>query len=85
MTNFTFPPPRNEKKEDQKSVATYRRVGIAMLLLTMVLYSAAIWYLNWVLERAGAVDWRFEWMEITTVVAFATFIRIWDRAFMRPS
>ena len=57
--------------------------GMLNFLFSTLLYSSFIWYAIRTLESAGAISFRFTWINSTSLVGFAMFCRIWDRVFIK--
>ena len=66
-----------------KDILTRTLNGIVNFLVSSLVYAGISWYALGVLRDAGVVNWEFSWVQVSTLVLFLQFARVWDRALMR--
>jgi len=68
--------------DKEENVRAKIRMGVMNFVLCTLLYALALYGVSAILYSwVEAVDWRLTWVQCTSIVAIANFVRIWDRTF----
>jgi hypothetical protein len=57
--------------------------GVAFFMVTVVVYSAILYYVISVLENAEIISGRIPWTPLCLSVFLVNLLRVWDRALFR--
>lgn len=73
-----------EYEEEKRQIRRKVWEGWLNYLVSSLIYSTFVWFFLRELNKVDAISFQLSWSKSAALTFSCQFVRMWDRAFMRP-